>query len=64
VSSSRKQTQHTHCVGFIARFAENLAINHDDGIGPKNKLAGVLEEDDASLLPCQAFRASARTLSG
>ena len=56
--------QHTHCVGFIARFAENLAINHDDRIGPKDKLAGLVKEDGASLLTSQAFRASARTLSG
>ena len=51
-------------VGFIARFAENLAIDDDDRVGAQDKLAGLLEEHGLSLLPRQAFRASARALSG
>ena len=62
MSSSRKQTQHAHRVGFIAGFAENLAIDDDDRIRSQNKLAGLMAEYGAGLFPRQAFRASARAL--
>jgi hypothetical protein len=64
MSSSRKQTQHARRVSFIARFAENLAIDDDNRVGTQDKPVGLLEEYGVSLLPRQAFCASARALSG
>ena len=63
VSSSGKQAQHAHGIGFVARLAENLAIDHDDGVGAQNELAGLLTERSLGFLSRQAFRAVARALS-
>ncbi len=47
----------------VAGLAENLAIDDDDGVGSKHRLAGLLAENCLGFLPRQAFRAVARDFS-
>ena len=63
MGSSGEQTQHAHGVGFVAGFTENFAVDDDDRVGAKNRLAGMLSEACQCFFPRQALRASAGLLA-
>src|ERR1700719_3521926 len=63
MSSSGKQTQHAHGIGFVTGLAENLAIDDDDRVCSQNNPAELLTKYRLRFLPRQPFSAIARTLS-
>jgi hypothetical protein len=67
VAPPREQSQHPRRVGRIGRLAENRTINHNDGVGPENKIPQSLLVNRDSLFPrqplCTIFRALSRQRS-
>ena len=47
-------------ISIVARFAENLAIDDNDGVRSQNRFVGLLTEDRQRFLTRQTFRAFTR----
>jgi hypothetical protein len=61
--ASGKQAQHARSVCGIARLAENLAIDHDDGVSAEHNILRTLTSYCKRLLARQAFGTFLRTFS-